>query len=449
MPTLAVAVATLLAGFSPAVGATSLQFFGNGVNDIDRVKIRIDNPADNNPGPPADIGATDFTIEFWIRPDAGNTSTAVVCGQGNGWINGNIVFDRDRFLQPRGFGISLSGGQVTFGVDNDFGESLTICGTSDLRDGNWHHVAAQWRLSDGRMQLFIDGVLEAEELNGPEGDISYPDDGVPGDFCGGPCVNSDPFIVIAAEKHDAGPQFPSYSGHFDELRLSTTLRYSQPFTPPTSAFVDDAQTAALYHFDEGSGGDGTIITDFATAPGGPSNGVLRFGGNPAGPVWSMDEPFAAAATGTLQFTAAAYSVAEDGWVATITVSRVGGSAGAATIDYATAAGTATAGSDYTETTGTLNWADGDSANKSFDITIFDNDVVESSETVNVSLSNPTGASAGAIVDAVLTITDDDTGGGSGANSGGSSSLDLAHLLLLFGLLVLRRSPLQQSVRGIM
>lgn len=56
----------------PMAGAAqghALRFFGQGVAapDLDRVKIRIDDPATTVPGPPADIGATDVTIEFWVR----------------------------------------------------------------------------------------------------------------------------------------------------------------------------------------------------------------------------------------------------------------------------------------------------------------------------------------------------------------------------------------------
>ena len=45
---------------------------------------------------------------------------------------------------------------------------------------------------------------------------------------------------------------------------------------------------ALYHFNEGSG---NVLTDSSEAPGGPSNGEIKFGGNPAGPQWSTDSPF--------------------------------------------------------------------------------------------------------------------------------------------------------------
>ena len=266
----------------------SLRFHGNGVEapDQDRVKIQIDDPTNSNPGPPADIGATDFTLEFWMKANQGeNTAGAVTCGNNINWINGNIIFDRDRFNQDRKFGLSIAGGMVVFGVSGDGTGDRTICGTSNVLDEQWHHIAVQRKLSDGSMSLYVDGVLEARADTGPGGDISYPDDGVPGNFCGGPCTNSDPFLVIGAEKHDAGAAFPSYSGWIDEVRLSNIIRYSSNFTRPSQPFTPDADTVGLYHFDEGNGND---ITD--SSSGGSSNGTRNFGGDPAGPEWSTDLP---------------------------------------------------------------------------------------------------------------------------------------------------------------
>jgi len=75
----------------------SLRFHGNGINDIDRVKIQIDNPNNTKAGPPADIGSDDFTIEFWMRAAAAeNTAAAVVCGNNTNWRHGNVLLDRDR-----------------------------------------------------------------------------------------------------------------------------------------------------------------------------------------------------------------------------------------------------------------------------------------------------------------------------------------------------------------
>jgi len=111
---------------------------------------------------------------------------------------------------------------------------------------------------------------------------------------------------------------------------------------------------------------------------------------------------------TVQFSSATYSVTENGGQATITVTRSGGSQGAISVDYATSDETATAGSDYTAASGTLNWADGDAADKTFTVNITDDSELESNETLFVSLGNPTGsAQLGEPDTTVVTITDND------------------------------------------
>jgi hypothetical protein len=107
----------------------------------------------------------------------------------------------------------------------------------------------------------------------------------------------------------------------------------------------------------------------------------------------------------VQFSAAAYAVAEAGPAATITVTRTGSTA-AFSVDYATADGTALAGSDYTATTGTLSFPAG-VMSKTFTVPITNDTLGEPSETVNLALSNPVGATLGPRRSAVLTITDNE------------------------------------------
>ena len=115
-----------------------------------------------------------------------------------------------------------------------------------------------------------------------------------------------------------------------------------------------------------------------------------------------DEP------GTLQLNSTAYSVTEgtDPTV-TITVTRINGSSGAVSVNYATSNDTALHPSDYTSTSGSLNWADGDVTAKTFAVTIVDDSDPESSERFNVTLSNAQTASLGTPSNATVTITDDD------------------------------------------
>jgi Calx-beta domain len=117
----------------------------------------------------------------------------------------------------------------------------------------------------------------------------------------------------------------------------------------------------------------------------------------------------AASAGTVQFSAATYSVNENAGTATITVTRSGGSAGPASVNYTTSNGTAGA-SDYTATAGTLNWADGDSASKSFSVPITNDLLAEGAENFNVALSGASGAALGSPSSATVTILDNDASG---------------------------------------
>ncbi|TFH70252.1 hypothetical protein E3V39_15360, partial [Gammaproteobacteria bacterium LSUCC0112] len=102
-------------------------------------------------------------------------------------------------------------------------------------------------------------------------------------------------------------------------------------------------------------------------------------------------------------------VNEAAGTATFTVTRSGATGAAATADYTTSNGTATAGSDYTAATGTVSFAAGETA-KTITINISNDDVFEGSETFNVTLSNASGASISDDT-GVGTIKDDGTGTG--------------------------------------
>jgi CSLREA domain-containing protein len=126
--------------------------------------------------------------------------------------------------------------------------------------------------------------------------------------------------------------------------------------------------------------------------------------------WTLAEA-AAVEEGSIQFAAANTNDTETNsgsHPVNIAVSRTGGSDGAVSVHWATSAGTATAGTDYVEAFGDLNWADGDMADKTFTITVNGDTDYEANETVNITLSAPTGgATIGGTNPATLTITNDD------------------------------------------
>ena len=89
----------------------------------------------------------------------------------------------------------------------------------------------------------------------------------------------------------------------------------------------------------------------------------------------------------------------------VTMSRA--AAATVTVDYATADGTATAGADYTETSGTLSFAPGETA-KTVPVPVLDDAHDEGEETFTLTLSNPTGNHAWLKdAEAVGTIANDD------------------------------------------
>ena len=111
--------------------------------------------------------------------------------------------------------------------------------------------------------------------------------------------------------------------------------------------------------------------------------------------------------GILQWSAPAYTVSEAGPAVTVSVKRSGGSAGAVSVDFATLNGTATAGSDYASTTGTLGFAAGQ-LTQSASVAITEDALAEGNESFGLVLSNPRGgASLGAISTATVTITDNE------------------------------------------
>ena len=114
--------------------------------------------------------------------------------------------------------------------------------------------------------------------------------------------------------------------------------------------------------------------------------------------------------GNVSFTSATFQANENAGTATITVQRTGGSVGNISVNYSTADGTAIDGINYTGTSGTLVWTDGDASTKAFSVPVTDDGFIDADTTVQLILNGPAG---GATVvrpgTATLTISNTDTG----------------------------------------
>ncbi len=129
---------------------------------------------------------------------------------------------------------------------------------------------------------------------------------------------------------------------------------------------------------------------------------------------------AVAAVGNLQIAASTYTVAQSAGSLPITVNRTGGSNGAITVAYATANGTATAGTTYTATSGTLQWASGDASSKTITVPISNATPFSGTESFTVALSSPSGGAAVSTPASATVSISGSSPAGSGS-SGGSGT----------------------------
>jgi len=214
----------------------ALRFFGTGVGPPGQQDRALFAQDDNEPGPAGqtaiDLGAGSFTLELWLRGYLADNASSNNGGDlelfDYSWINGNIILDRDIWCgSERKYGVSIAGGFVQFGTAGGdaepFDSEHTLEGNEMVLDGEWHHVAVVRDVADGRKFIYVDGQLDMASSTGvSQSDLSYPDAGVPvtpGQCFPGQLTPYGWFLVLGAEKHDAGEAYPSFNGYIDELRL--------------------------------------------------------------------------------------------------------------------------------------------------------------------------------------------------------------------------------------
>jgi glucose/arabinose dehydrogenase len=200
-------------------------------------------------------------------------------------------------------------------------------------------------------------------------------------------------LGIATAPFDLNSSVPlnawvDYNGTTDRLEIYLANTQAKPSTPLLSQTIDLTAILGNSAYIGFSGGTGGLFNNQDIEN-------WKFTTNAQSP--------------TIGFSQPTYRIDEAAGTATITVRRGANvSAGAASVNYTTSNGTATAGGDYTLTSGTLNFAVGETE-KTFTIAINNDTEVERNETVNITLSNPIGAALGSQNSSVLTILDNDAG----------------------------------------
>ena len=110
--------------------------------------------------------------------------------------------------------------------------------------------------------------------------------------------------------------------------------------------------------------------------------------------------------GTVEFSSDSYDGSEEGETATITLTRSGGSDGPVTATV-TASPDSAGAADFTGTTFTASWTDGETGDQSISIPIVDDALFEGPEDFTIEISNGGAATVGEVTSATVTIADND------------------------------------------
>lgn len=130
-------------------------------------------------------------------------------------------------------------------------------------------------------------------------------------------------------------------------------------------------------------------------------------------------------TPQFQWSQPAASISENQGLVSVEVRRVGMTMNPVTVSYSTASETATDGTDFTTTAGTLTWLPGDPDTKTIVVPLRNDSLSEPSKQFAVRLSNPSEGSIDTESMAVTIVDDDASAGG---RSGGGGALDVWSLL---------------------
>lgn len=186
--------------------ANSLQGAGNALN-FDGVEERVTIPDDNT----LDLSTT-ITLEAWINTT--NTNEQYILAKGNTYyLSMNVTTGK--------VGIFIS--SVT---------SVPLESTTNVNDGNWHHVAATFNSSASELRIFVDGIEE--------------------NFIG---LGDMPFDSVDPLEIGSRNNTNFFSGQIDEVRVWNTTRSSAEIQANMFESLTGSETGlvAYYNFDQSSG----------------------------------------------------------------------------------------------------------------------------------------------------------------------------------------------------
>jgi len=183
-----------------------------------------------------------YTVEYWVNTTDGMSVNTI-----------NNTFGDMLYLQVY---VNTSTGTANHRSRTSNSVYNTVTGTTDLRDGQWHHIAAV-RNSSGIMTLYVDGVSEGTSVTDSTN------------------LGTNQQITLGAFDYENTAFDGWRTGYVRDFRVSSNARYSSNFTAPTEPLTADSNTTLLTchlpYFADGSTNDYTITRNgnVSTQPVGP------------------------------------------------------------------------------------------------------------------------------------------------------------------------------------
>ena len=232
--------------FAPKIGAGAMTFDGSG----DYLSTAS--------SPDFSFGSGDFTLEGWVKLNSTGDQYFLSS-------HGSVAASREFY-----FGLESSTLMFYYYYGSSSESSVSSSWTPSAN--TWYHVAVCRNGAD--LRLFVDG----SQL-GSTHDISTR------------YLHNNVYdLLVGALTNTGGSITGSVDGYMDEVRISSTARYTTTFTPSTSEFTDDINTVLLIHADKT---DGTAFQDKSTGFAISENSRMVFDGSddwlkvPASTDWNI------------------------------------------------------------------------------------------------------------------------------------------------------------------
>ena len=201
-----------------------------------------------------------------------------------------------------------------------------------------------------------------------------------------------------------GTTSTSYSVNYATANGTATAGsdYTAASSTLTFAAADITKTVTIATIDDTTAESSeTVLVNLSGATGGATisdaQGIGTINDNDTAPTCSG-----------ISFTIASNGAVTEGTNSAFTITKSGTTSNSCSVSYATAGGTATAGSDYTSASGALTFTSAQTS-QVINVATTDDTEVESAETFTMTLSSPTGgATLGTPNSATATINDNDS-----------------------------------------